>query len=206
MSATANIIGQSVAAKTGYETRKTDKKDRVYGQTIGKPKLSDKAQKYYEELKKKYGDMDFVLVSSDSKGIAKAQAGNYGNPDRTVVLIDEEEVERMATDDNYRKKYEGIIDNAKSQILQLKDSLSKTGANVKSFGIQVNDNGTATLFAMLDKNLADKKENGEKKMFSANTVEELWQKVSDYSFVQRSDMVQTDAEKQVGQSFDFRIG
>ena len=112
----------------------------------------------------------------------------------------------MATDDNYRKKYEGIIDNAKSQILQLKDSLSKTGANVKSFGIQVNDNGTATLFAMLDKNLADKKENGGKKMFSANTVEELWQKVSDYSFMQRSDMVQTDEEKQVGQSFDFRIG
>ncbi len=40
--------------------------------------------------------------------------------------------------------------------------------------------------------------------FSADSMEELLRKVSDYMFMQRSDMVQTEEEKKVGQSFDFR--
>ena len=47
------------------------------GKTIGEPKLSEKAQKYYESLQKKYGNMDFILVSKDMKETAQAQAGKY---------------------------------------------------------------------------------------------------------------------------------
>lgn len=237
----ASQVGTSVASATNvYETKKADKKAKVSGQTIGQPKLSEKAQKYYDELKKKYGDMEFILVSKDMKDTAKAQAGSYGKPGQTVVLIGEDEIERMASDSNFRKKYEGIISNAKSQIAQLKDGLEKAGVKADSFGIQINDNGTATLFATLEKNSTAQKERiekgAEKKAaqrqtekkaaarkktetaledkrtenqkdtitFNGNTAEELLKKIYDYDIMTRSDNVQTDAEKLVGQSFDLR--
>lgn len=53
--------------------------------------------------------MDFILVSKDQKANAQANAASYANAGKMVVLIDEEKVERMAADENYRKQYEGII-------------------------------------------------------------------------------------------------
>ena len=78
------------------------KKVDVKGKTIGQPKLSEKAAKYYEELKSKYKNMDFILVSKDMKEMAKANAGSFANPQKMVVLIDEEKIERMAEDEKYR--------------------------------------------------------------------------------------------------------
>lgn len=239
----ASLIGASVGSTAGlYATQKADKKSKLMGQTVGNPKLSETAQKYYEELKKKYGDMDFVLVSSDQKETAKAQADAYGKPGRTVVVICEDEVEKMAKDGNIRSKYEGVISDARDQIAQLKEGLDQSGAKVSSFGIQVNENGTATLFASMEKNSSAQKarieEGAEKKAaqrktdkkaaarkkseearedkrteakagetvtFTANTVEELLKKINDYTFMQRGSNVQTEAEKQVGQSFDLGI-
>ena len=39
---------------------------------------------------------------------------------------------------------------------------------------------------------------------TANSIEELMNKISDYTFAERSDSVQTDTEKMVGQHVDFR--
>lgn len=139
------------------------KKNNASGKTVGNPKLSEKASKYYEQLKKKYSNMDFVLVSNDMKEQAKANAAGYANPSKMVVLVDEEKIERMAEDENYRKQYEGIIANAASGISQLASSLSATGTSVKGFGMQVNDNGTASYFAVLEKSSAAQKERIEKK-------------------------------------------
>lgn len=137
------------------------------GKTIGNPELSEKAQKYYDELRKKFGDMDFILVSPEMKEMAEANASAYASPNRTVVLIDTDKIERMAEDEEYRKKYEGIISNARSQISQMQQSLQNTGANVKTYGIKVNDGGTASFFAVIDKSLAAQKdriaENAKKK-------------------------------------------
>ena len=130
---------------------------------MSNPQLSEKASKYYEQLKKKYSNMNFILVSEDQKENAKANAAGYANSNNMVVLIDEDKIERMASDENYRKQYEGIIANAASGISQLASSLSATGANVKGFGMQVNDNGTASYFAVLEKSSAAQKERIEKK-------------------------------------------
>ncbi|MFQ8902173.1 MAG: DUF6033 family protein [Lachnospira eligens] len=56
-----------------------------------------------------------------------------------------------------------MIANAASGISQLASSLSATGTSVKGFGMQVNDNGTASYFAVLEKSSAAQKERIEKK-------------------------------------------
>ena len=122
-----------------------------YGKTVGEPKLSEEGKKYYDELKKKYGGYDFILVSKDQIDNAKASSARYANPLKPVVLIDEEKIERMATDPEYRKKYEGIISGAAADLNKLKENIASTGADVAGFGIQVNDGGTASYFAVLKK-------------------------------------------------------
>lgn len=164
MSSVSNV--EDSAVKTyGAEAEQAasnTKKAGNYGKTIGQPKLSDKAAKYYEELKKKFSNMDFILVSADQKETAKAQAGSYANPVKTVVLIDEEKLEKMAEDESFRAQYEGIIRKASSQLNQLKKSVG-SNSSVKGFGMQVNDNGTASFFAVVDKSLAAQRDRIAKK-------------------------------------------
>ena len=143
-----NSSGAYEAIKNSGVKENSGVKTGNYGKTIGKAQLSETGAKYYEELKKKYSNMDFVLVSKDMKDYAKQNASSFGNANRMVVLIDEEKIERMATDENYRAKYEGLIARAQSQMPQLK-SIAEQNGNVKAIGMQVNDNGTASFFASI---------------------------------------------------------
>lgn len=158
---------QANAAYEESKVSKNQKKPGNYGRTIGQPELSEKAQKYYDELKKKFSNMDFILVSNDMKAIAKAQAGRYANPNKLVVLIDEEKIEKMAEDEKFRNQYENVIRSAGVKLPQLKKSLGSNASSVKSFGMQVNDGGNASFFAVVDKALAAQKvrikKNAEKK-------------------------------------------
>lgn len=172
----ASTSAAAVEAKKKTEQTQNEKSGSVSGKTIGSPKLSKKAADYYESLKKKYSNMDFILVSEDKKEQAKAQASSYANASKMVVLIDEDKVERMAEDENYRKKYEAIIANAASGISQLKSSLESSGANVKGFGMQVNDGGTATYFAVLEESSAAQRERIEKKAAEKKAAEKKAEK------------------------------
>ncbi|MBQ7563697.1 MAG: hypothetical protein IJT16_06880 [Lachnospiraceae bacterium] len=150
------IAGITAAANSNAnQTSKTEEKSEVKkysvsGKTVGEPKLSEKGKKYYDELKSKYGNLDFVLVSSDKKEVAKANAGSFANPDKMVVLIDEEKIERMAEDENFRKQYEGVIQAAQSGLPKLKEAFGNS-ANVKGYGMQVGDNGETSFFAVMKK-------------------------------------------------------
>lgn len=170
-------VDNSTVLKNAYEatasskaetdkTKSTEaKKTANYGKTIGDAKLSKEAAAYYEKLKKKYSNMDFILVSKDQKANAQANAASYANAGKMVVLIDEEKVERMATDESYRKQYEGIIRNAASGLSQLKSQIEASGqsSNVKGYGMKINDGGTASFFAVLKKSSAAQKARIEKK-------------------------------------------
>lgn len=152
------------SAQRKAETDKTSGTSGNYGNTIGDVKLSDKGAKYYEELKKKYSNMDFVLVSNDEVEGAEQKAAQYAKTGRTLVLIDEDKIEKMAEDEEYRKKYEGIIGNADSQLAKMQDKLaSGTMQDVKTFGIKVDDNGNTSYFAVIDKSLAQQRDRIEKK-------------------------------------------
>ncbi len=141
-------------AARNSETKESSKTTGNYGKTLGKVQLSEEGAKYYEELKKKYSNMDFVLVSKDMKDYAKANASSFGNANRMVVLIDEEKIERMATDEEYRAKYEGLIAQAQAKMPELK-SIMQNQSGVKTIGMQVNDNGTASFFAVMSKSNKD---------------------------------------------------
>lgn len=247
MTAQMETIVETVAASQTQEVTNKNKKSNVSGRTVGNPQVSEKAAKYYEQLKAKFSDKEFVLVSSDMKEQAKAHAASFANPNKMVVLIDDEKLERMAEDENYRKQYESIIANAGNKMSQLQGSVSQTGAKVKGYGMQINDNGTASYFAVIDKSLSDQKSRIEKKAeekkeakkadekkarkeqqqerleermkerraektqdgdtvtITANSIEELIQKIEDEMYLGRSDRVQTEQERQVGQNFDIRF-
>ena len=67
--------GSALAAEQTAKADKTaqaEKKGKVAGRTVGNPELSEKAAKYYEQLKSKFGNMEFVLVSKDMKEQAQA--------------------------------------------------------------------------------------------------------------------------------------
>lgn len=247
-----NAAEKTTTEKT--QTKKTSAADTAnYGKTIGTPQLSEKAAKYYEQLKAKYGNYDFILVSEDEKANAQANAAQYANSYKTVVLIDEEKIERMATDENFRKQYEAILSGASSQLETLKNSMMSSGASVQGYGMQVNDGGTASFFAVLKKSSAAQKERiaekaaekkaekkaAEKKAakeakeerieearaekaddakadedapidaedtvtITANSIEELMRKISDYTFTELSDSVMTESETYVGQTIDWK--
>ena len=247
---TQNSKGSSKTSKDS-ETTEVKKEENVteskdYGKTIGDPTLSKEAQKYYERLKKKYGNYDFILVSADQKANAQANAAKYANNVKTVVLIDEDKIEKMATDENYRKKYEGILSGATTQLAQLKTSIEKSGANVQGYGMQVNDGGTTSFFAVLkksssaqkarleksaakkkaEKKAAEKKAEKKKEQerlektkdskiddsddsdtitITAGSMDELMKKIEEYTFSDRSDSVQTESEKMMGQHVDFKL-
>ena len=121
-----------------------------YGTVIGNVELSDKAKDYYNKLKAKFGNMDFILVSKDMKSQVQANAAAYGNASKQVVLIDDEKIEKMATDESFRRKYEGIIAMSQAKLQEAKNSLTSSGASVNNFGMSVDANGKATFFATVE--------------------------------------------------------
>ena len=146
-------------------------KVRPSGKTIGNVTLSKEANDYLESLKKKYSNLDFIVVSKDQKQAAQANAASYGNKNKTVVLIDEEKIERMATDEDFRKKYEGIIESSTKKLQAFGQQLSAGGLSglVKGFGMNVsgnsnaNDGGNSSFFAVVDESLSLQKQRIEKK-------------------------------------------
>jgi hypothetical protein len=152
----------------------------------------------------------------------------------------------MATDENFRKQYEAIISNASSGLSQLKSSIQSAGlsGSVQGYGMQVNDGGLTSFFAVLKKSSEAQKERIEKKAeekkaekkeeakkaqkeekeerlqksrdkdediddedtitLTADSIEELMRKINDYVVTDKSDNVQTESEKLIGQNIDFR--
>lgn len=231
------------------------------GMAIGDVQLSDKAKDYYSKLKAKFGNMEFIAVSKDMKSQVQANAAAYGNSSKQVVLIDDEKIERMANDESFRKKYEGIIAMSQSQLASAKNSLASSGANVKNFGMSVNSDGSTSYFATLEKSSNDQarliekkqaekqaakvkeKKQAEKKareeklektreekrakqkelenradeddaiikedgkeyiQIKADSMEDLINQASKFAYENSSRNVMTEAEKSVGQQFDFR--
>ncbi len=134
-----------------------------YGSVIGDVQLSEKASEYLSKLKSKFHNMEFITVSKDMKSQVQQNAASYGNANKMVVLIDDEKLERMAEDESFRKKYEGIIAMSQEKMNQAKMGLTSSGASIKNFGMSVDSKGKESFFATTNKAQDIQKKQLEKK-------------------------------------------
>ncbi|WP_051226826.1 DUF6033 family protein [Butyrivibrio sp. MC2013] len=171
-STAASSKAAETASKTAVETKPWTPLDSAsslvprqteYGNTIGDVQLSDKAKSYYEQLKSKYHNLEFIAVSGAVKDQVQKNAASYGNANKMVVLIDEEKLEKMATDEAFRKKYEGIIAMSSAKISQLGKSLQGSGSPVTNFGMSVGSDGRESFFATVDKSFEAQNKMAEKR-------------------------------------------
>lgn len=113
--------------------------------------LSKEAKEYLEELKNKFGAIDFFVADCESD----EEMGRYfamGKKEYSCV-ISSSLLEQMATDEAVREKYETIIDGADETIEEMKNQmeaeLGEESGQVTGFGIQIDDNGVVKYFAKL---------------------------------------------------------
>ena len=158
----------SIANKS--ETSATKRTEHTKG-TIGNPKLSETASSYYEDLKAKYGDVEFVLVDDDQSGMAKEQLANYQGNKSLTVFISESELEEMATNEAVRTQNESLIDNAITKMPEMIEQMKESGANIKSFGMEIKDDGSVSYFAVVDQSMQAQKDRIEQKRLDKKEAE-----------------------------------
>lgn len=139
-------------------------------------KLSDTAQKYLDQLKTKYSNFDFIVADyttdEEAQKYLATGKGEYNCVITTATL------EKMATDENERAKYEAILSGAGEQFDSIKEQLGDNADSVKSFGISIEGNGEVSYFALLKEGLkvsdsvkAAREKNAEKKAENAEQIE-----------------------------------
>ena len=120
--------------KQADKTSKTNKKQ---------VELSDKAKALLEELKAKYADMDFYVASYSSDEEAQ-QYLSQGTKDFSV-LIDPEDLEAMANDEEVKNNTLSLLDEARGNLSNMQDQLKESGnTSVKNLGVTINANGNVS--------------------------------------------------------------
>ena len=122
-------------------------------------KLSAKAQDYIDTLRKQYGDYDFFVAGNSEE---RDQMLKKGDKDFSVV-IDVDELERMANDDEYAdgkiKQMESAIETAKriSKEFGYTEDGGENGT-LTNLSIVLNKDGSTSFFAELEKSSAKQRE------------------------------------------------
>lgn len=126
-------------------------------------KLSTKAQEFLKNLRKQYGDYDFLVGNStdDLKALVKS-----GSKEISVVFSNAE-LERMASDEKYAKEKLQSVEGAARMSEQINQQFgfergfgkgNAVSAQITKIGIVFNDDGTTNFFAELEKSSAKQRE------------------------------------------------
>ena len=184
-------------------------------------KLSETASNYLEELKSKYSNSEIVVVGADQADQATEIASNVRTNKNTVIVLTEDELEKMATDEETRTQNEALLDEAIQQLPEAMKKMSESGLDIKTMGIEIK-NGSTNYFAVLDKANTAQKERIEAKQeekraeqkeakkenltkVTASSLDEFIKKLEDVLYEVKADSVKTEQEKMIGQSFDFSV-
>lgn len=142
-------------------------KTKNAGTAQNKVSLSRSAQNLLKELKKSYGNMDFIVADYETDEEAASYLSRGAS--EYSVLITPEELEKMAADKDVKNKNLKTLNDAVSQLDAMKDKLGDKADQVTRLGIAIGDDGKVSYFAELekvsekqreriDKQRADKKE------------------------------------------------
>lgn len=123
--------------------------------------LSAAAQKLLKELKKNYSNMDFIVADYETDEEA-AQYLSRGKSEYSA-LLSTDELEKMAADEDVKKKNMDILDNAVSKLDDMKAQLGDKANDVTRIGISIGNNGEVSFFAELEKNSEKQRERIERK-------------------------------------------
>ena len=125
-------------------------------------KLTDKAKKYLESLRKQYGDYDFIIADKgdDYKGLVKQSDKEFS------VVFSSAELERMANDEKYASEKLGQVQTA----VRMSDKINEqfgferawgkdagNGLALSKMAVSFDDDGKMSIFAEFEK--ASEKQN-----------------------------------------------
>ena len=130
------------------DNKKTDGTKKTNNNSV---QLSDKAKALLQELKKTYSNMDFYVADYESEEEASEYLSR-GTKDYSV-LIDPEELERMANDEDVKKQNLSLLDEAVGKLDEIKEELKGTDREdeVVSLGVSIGKDGQVSYFAELEK-------------------------------------------------------
>jgi len=139
----------SKSQKTGYNKSSYNNKVQVASNDNDEVKLSDKAKDLLKELRQKYGNIDFMVASYNTDEEADSYLSR--GTKEFSVLIDPEELEKMAGDEDRKNKNIGIIEEATGTLSTMKEKLGDKKDEVKNIGISIGKDGSVSYFASLEK-------------------------------------------------------
>lgn len=118
--------------------------------------LSVKAKRLLEELKSKYKNMDFMVADYETEEEAASYLSR--GMKEYSVLLDVDELEKMAEDETVKEQHLKVLDGAADEFANLKKQLGAEAENVTHMGITIDDKGNVSYFAELEKNSARQRE------------------------------------------------
>ena len=200
---------------SGYYEQLVNKRDKKQTdktkteQTKDVKTLSNRAQNLLKTLREKYGNMDFMVADFDSSEDAK-EILSRGTKEYSV-LFSSEELEKMASDEDYlNEKLKGIDGavrmseeiNQKFGFTSESDAENPSDTSIAKFGISFQSDGTMTLFAELEKSGANQQERPEKRTtLQASTMEELMKKIQELDW----NTIKAEDVPDAGSKFDFSV-
>lgn len=130
------------------DDKKTDETKKTNSNSV---QLSDKAKALLQELKKTYNNADIYVAEYETDEEA-AEYLSRGSKDFSI-LIDPEELERMATDEEVKKKNLNLLDESLGKLGEMKEELKETGREdeVVTLGVNIGKDGQVSYFAELEK-------------------------------------------------------
>lgn len=193
--------------------------------------LSRQAQNVLKKLREKYGNMDFMVANLNDVDEVKSTIAK--GTKEFSVLISRDELEKMASDEKYfEEKTRGIEGAVRmsaeiNQKFGFERALGKDGTadvEISRIGILLNDDGTTSFFAQLEKSSAKQTERieeareekrAEKELQSyaknntgvkrtivqANSIDELLKKINAVDW----DAVKSEQMPANGGRFDYSI-
>ena len=149
-----------LAALELQRKQKAENEEGGEASLISEDKLSDKAKNFLAQLREKYGDKyDFFAVSS----VEDPRAMNLQGTKAYSVLLTNDEIEKMANDEEYAEKVMQRVESAvdMTKRIEEKGELGE-GVQFKHISISFDSDGNMKLFAELEKMSEKQKERMEK--------------------------------------------